>query len=34
RGAGAWVATDMAGASTNIGRSFLANVRAKLGLAG
>ena len=34
RGAGAWVATDMAGGSTNIGRSFLANVRAKLGLAG
>ena len=32
RGAGAWVATDMAGGSTNIGRSFLANVRAKLGL--
>ena len=34
RGAGAWVATDMAGGSTNIGRSFLANVRAKLGLSG
>ncbi|MDB5709537.1 MAG: two-component response regulator [Sphingomonas bacterium] len=34
RGAGAWVATDMAGGSTNIGRSFLANVRAKLGMSG
>jgi two-component system response regulator AlgR len=34
RGAGAWVATDMAGGTTNIGRSFLANVRAKLGLSG
>ncbi len=34
RGAGAWVATDMAGGSTNIGRSFLADVRVKLGLSG
>lgn len=34
RGAGAWVATDTAGRSTNIGRSFLADVRAKLGISG